>query len=168
MMGSGKTIVGRALAARLGCRYLDSDEQVEARTGRTVAQIFAADGEPAFRRQETSALGDALAVDEPVVVSVAGGAVLAACNRDRLRRDATVVWLRARPATLAARVGDGTGRPLLAHDSAGTLAALDRVRRPLYAEVADVAVDVDALWPRDVVEAIVARLVRLRAGTQWQ
>ena len=168
MMGSGKTIVGRALAARLGCRYLDSDEQVEARTGRTVAQIFAADGEPAFRREETRALGVALASDEPVVVSVAGGAVLAACNRDRLQRDATVVWLRARPATLAARVGDGAGRPLLARDPAGTLAALDRVRRPLYAEVADVAVDVDALWPHDVVDAIVRTLVRLRAGTEWQ
>ena len=82
-----------------------------------------------------------------------------------------VAWAKNRPATLAARVGDGTGRPLLAHDSAGTLAALDRVRRPLYAEVADVAdvaVDVDALWPRDVVDAIVRRVVRLRAGTEWQ
>ena len=80
--------------------------------------------------------------------------MLAAWNRDRLRRDATVVWLRARPATLAARVGDGRGRPLLADDPAGTLVALDRVRRPLYAEVTDVAFDVDALWPHEIVDLI--------------
>ena len=158
MMGSGKTAVGRRLARRLGWRYLDSDEQVEACTGRSVPEIFAAGGEAAFRREETRALGVALATDEPVVVSVAGGAVLAACNRDRLRRDATVVWLRARPATLAGRVGDGAGRPLLSPDPAAAISRLDAERRPFYAEVADVVVDVDDLTPDQAVSRIAEAL----------
>ncbi|MGH9093097.1 MAG: shikimate kinase, partial [Acidimicrobiales bacterium] len=105
MMGAGKTTVGRLLADRLGCAYLDSDAQVEAATGRTVPDLFETVGEPAFREAEAAALREALAGDRPVVVSVAGGAVLDPANRDLLRRSGTVVWLRAHPATLAARVG---------------------------------------------------------------
>jgi shikimate kinase len=66
-----------------------------------------------------------------------------------------VIWLRARPATLAARVGDGAGRPLLDGDPAAALRALDAVRRPLYAEVADEAIDVDDLSPGEVAARII-------------
>lgn len=154
MMGAGKTTTGRAVANRLAAAYLDSDEQVERETGRGVAAILEADGEAAFRAAESAALRAALAAPTPVVVSVAGGAVLDPENRRRIAQAGTVVWLRARPETLAARVGDGEGRPLLRGDVAGNLARLDAVRRPLYAEVADAVVDVDGLATADVVDAI--------------
>ena len=155
MMGSGKTTVGRALARRRGWRHLDSDEQVQARTGKTVPEIFETDGEAAFRAEEARALADAVASDDaPAVISVAGGAVLDPRNRRVLMGGGTVVWLRADPKTLAARVGDGRGRPLLADDPAGALRRLDEERRPLYEEVADMVVDVDDLTRDEVVDAI--------------
>ncbi len=155
MMGAGKTTVGRELAARLGWTFLDSDEMVEAATGSTVPELFAEQGEPAFRAEETRVLAEALASGRPVVVSAAGGVVLAAENRALLATE-TVAWLRADPRTLADRVGAGAGRPLLDDDPAGTLAALDAVRRPFYEEVADVVVDVDALDPSTVADRILA------------
>ena len=155
MMGSGKTTVGRQLAARLGWAFCDSDAMVESSTGSTVAELFAARGEDGFRAEESRVLAEALTGAGPVVVSAAGGAVLAPENRALLTSH-TVVWLRADPATLAARVGDGEGRPLLEADPAGTLVGLDAVRRPLYEEVADVVVDVDALDPATVVDRVLA------------
>ena len=154
MMGSGKTTVGRVLAARRGCPHLDSDEQVQSRTGLTVPEIFETRGEPAFRAEEARALAEAIDSAEPAVISVAGGAVLDPDNRRRMSAAGTVVWLRADPATLARRVGDGAGRPLLADDPDAALRRLYDERRPLYEEVADVVIDVDAMSRDEVVEAI--------------
>jgi len=156
MMGAGKTTVGRLLADRLGCPYLDSDEEVQAATGRTVPELFAEHGEVAFRAAESAALAEAVAVDGPVVVAVAGGAVLDPANRDLLARSGTVVWLRADPATLAGRVGDGDGRPLLDGDAAGALRRLDQVRAPLYRDLAQVTVDVDGLTAAQVADRVLA------------
>jgi shikimate kinase len=152
MMGAGKTTVGRLVAARTGRAFLDSDALVEARTGRTVAQIFADDGEAAFRAVEHEVLADMLDGDEPVVVAAAGGAVLDPANRARLSGAGTVVWLRAEPAALATRVRPGDHRPLLAQDPAGTLARLAGEREALYREVADVVVDVGGLTPDQVAD----------------
>jgi shikimate kinase len=154
MMGAGKTTVGRLLAQRLRCPYVDSDEEVEQFTGRTVKELFDAGGEAAFRPLETEALHAAVSGSGPVVVAVAGGAVLDPANRDLLRRAGTVVWLRARPSTLARRVVSGTHRPLLEHDPAAVIEELDAVRRPLYEELADVVVDVDDLDPSAVVDRV--------------
>lgn len=158
MMGAGKTTIGRALAKRLGVRYLDSDEQVQQNTGRTVPEILETDGEPAFRAEEKKALAQAVSSTGPVVVGVAGGAVIDPDNRKTIRAAGTVVWLRAEVATLTKRVGSGRGRPLLSGDVAGNLARLYDQRRPIYGELADVIVDVDALTPEAVVDDIVRRL----------
>lgn len=156
MMGAGKTTTGQLLAHRLGWRYRDSDADVEARTGLTVPEIFARDGEAAFRRAEAEVLADACADRSPSVVSVAGGAVLNAHTRRLIESSGTVVWLRARPATLAERVGGGAGRPLLDDDPAATMLQLSEVRAPLYEEVANEVIDVDDLEPADVAERILA------------
>jgi shikimate kinase len=155
MMGAGKTTTGRLLADQLGWRYRDSDADVEASTGLTVPELFARDGEAAFRRAEAAVLADACADPSPSVVSVAGGAVLSADNRRLIAGSGIVVWLRARPETLAARVGDGVGRPLLGDDPAEALVGLEAVRDPLYAEVADVIIDVDKLTPAAVAQRII-------------
>jgi shikimate kinase len=145
MMATGKTSVARQIARRLGRRVYDSDAIITARTGRTVAQLFEAGGEPAFRDLETEVLDEAVDADPPGVVAAAGGVVLSPANRDRLRAvsrsGGVVVWLTADPAVLAARVHPGDHRPLLADDPAGTLARLSAERGPLYAEVADRTVD---------------------------
>jgi shikimate kinase len=159
MMGSGKTTVGHLAAARLGWPHLDSDAEVEQATGQTVPEIFVNQGEPAFRVAETAALVRALGV-EPVVVSVAGGAVLDPQNRRLIRDSGTVVWLRADVETLADRVGDGAGRPLLDGDTEQSLAELDAVRRLLYAQLADEVIDVDDKTPEQVATAAIAALHR--------
>ncbi len=157
-MGAGKTSVGSELARRLGWALLDSDRQVERLAKRTVPEIWRSDGEPAFRALETRVLAEAFASPTPTVVAAAGGVVLDEGNRRLLREHGPVVWLRARVPTLVARVGSGAGRPLLDVDPAGSLARLDAQRRPLYEEVADMAVDVDDLDVRQVVDAITSRL----------
>jgi shikimate kinase len=160
MMGAGKTTAGRLTAQALGWGYLDSDAEVEAETGVTVPELFARDGETAFRDAEARALQLACASTADVVVSVAGGAVLRAENRELIKACGTVVWLRARPETLVARVGNGAGRPLLDHDPATALRELDAVRRPLYADLADLTIDVDDLAPATV-SALILELVTL-------
>jgi shikimate kinase len=158
MMGSGKTSVGRAAAHRLGWEFFDSDQQVEARTGRTVAEIWRQEGEQAFRSLEKEALADALAstVRRPAVIAAAGGTVVDPENRALLRKHPPVIWLRAAPETLAGRVGSGTHRPLLDADAEATLRRLSAEREQLYREVADDVIDVDELPRERLVDWIVA------------
>ncbi|MDP9073113.1 MAG: shikimate kinase [Actinomycetota bacterium] len=156
MMGAGKSSVGRLVAARLTWAHLDSDERIQKRTGRTVPQIFAERGEAAFRAEEAQVLAEAVTGSEPCVVSVAGGAVLSADNRRLLRSGGLVVWLRAELPTLATRVGRAEGRPLLNRDPLEDLTRLYTERRPLYQDLADVAIDVDHISPSDVADKVVA------------
>lgn len=160
-MGAGKSTVARMLSEQLGWPLLDTDRAVEQRCGRTIPEIFAQDGEASFRAAETRALEDVARLMGPIVVSVGGGAVRAEVNRRLMRAAGTVVWLRAQPATLAARVGTGRGRPLLAGSGADVEAELARLaeeRRPLYEEVADIALDVDGMTSREVARLLVGQL----------
>ena len=150
MMGAGKTTVGLPLAALMRRPFHDSDAEIHAWTGKSVPEIFASRGEAAFRAEERAVLARALCSDVPAVVAVAGGAVFDPDSRRRMRRGGVIVWLRARPDTLARRVGRGEGRPLLQVDPSGTLARLDSVRRPLYRSLSDVRVDVDGLSPEEI------------------
>jgi shikimate kinase len=155
MMGVGKSTVGRIVAAELDRPLFDSDEMIEARTGRTVREIWSTDGEAAFRSLETDTLVEALAESEPSVIAAAGGVVLSEVNRTALRNaDANVVWLIADVEVLAARVRNGAHRPLLDDDPEAVLRTLYEVREPLYQEVADAVVSVDHRTPQDVAKAV--------------
>lgn len=161
MMGGGKTTVGVLVADRLGRSFLDLDQVVEDAAGASIPEQFARVGEEGFRRREADALAVSLDGREPIVLATGGGVVLAPSNRAALRAGSQVVWLRARPETLAARVGSGAGRPLLTDatdDPVAVLRRLDAERAPLYAEVADLVIDVDELTPIQVVDRIVAAL----------
>ncbi len=158
MMGAGKSTTGHLLSKRLGWPYLDSDDEIHRQTGRTVPEIWKEDGEAAFRAEESRVLADATTSDRPVVIAVAGGAVLDPENRARIRGAGLVVWLRADVAVLAARVGTGTGRPLLEGGPAAAVARLVEVRAPIYADLADMVLDVDRMSPPQVVDHIVAAL----------
>jgi len=156
MMGSGKTTVGRALAGRLGYGFVDSDEVIQAQTGRTVREIFATDGEAAFRRLETDALIGALNSDEALVVAAAGGVVLAEQNRAAMRAGACrIVWLTAPVEVLAARAETGGHRPLLDGDTAESMRRLYAEREPLYRELAQQTVASDDRPLADIVTEIV-------------
>jgi shikimate kinase len=121
-----------------------------------VPEIFASDGEAAFRKVEAEVLATACAREQPVVIAVAGGAVLNEDNRTLIRGCGTVVWLRAEPHRLAQRVGDGAGRPLLEGDKDEIMARLLQQRAPYYAEVADAVIDVDHLTPAQVADRVLA------------
>ncbi len=155
MMGVGKSTVGRAMACRLDRPMFDSDEMIEARMGRTVREIWVADGEPAFRALETDVLLDALRSEEPSVIAAAGGVVLSETNRQALRvGSAHVVWLSADIGVLLERVRHAGHRPLLDDDPEATLRRLFDERAPLYQEVADSIVSVDNRSVNDVTKAV--------------
>jgi shikimate kinase len=155
LMGSGKTTVARIVADRLGREVIDSDAVIERATGRTVRQIFADDGEEAFRSLESAALIEALASPVPAVIAAAGGVVLRDENRAALKQaSAKVVWLCATPALLVGRVMSGGHRPLLDEDPAATLQQMYETRDALYREVADAIVLVDNRSVGEVVEAV--------------
>ncbi len=155
LMGSGKTTVSRLAATRLGRTLVDSDALIEARTGRTVREIWATDGEPAFRALETAALVEALACSEPLVIAAAGGVVLGADNRRALKAArARVVWLCASTSTLVGRVRSGGHRPLLDGDPEAALTRMAADREAFYREVADACVSTDGRSPSEVLEAV--------------
>ncbi|MEY4366468.1 MAG: shikimate kinase [Actinomycetota bacterium] len=168
MMGSGKSSVARRLA-REGRVLLDTDTLVEERTGRTVREIFATDGEPVFRELETSVLEECLGHAGPAVIAAAGGVAESERNRTALHRaraagSAFVVWLRTDPQELVRRVGHSTNRPLLDADAGGRLLELAASRAVNYRAVADVVVDTDGMSVQDVAAAVNAAVAGAGAG----
>jgi len=164
LMGAGKTTVGERCAAALGRPLVDTDELVETRTGRTVADLFA-EGEPTFRAVERDAVADACASPAPLVIACGGGAVLDPESRRRLRSTGFVVWLRAAPDVLADRVRhDPAERPLLAREGRlATLTRLAETRAPAYEATADVTVPTEGRNPDEVAAAVLEELDRCAA-----
>jgi len=165
LMGAGKSTVGRVCAERLDRPFIDVDEVVETNAQRPVAEIFAADGEAAFRALERDALADVCASPQPLVIACGGGAMGDADNRRRVRADGCVVWLTADPATLAARVGAGAAReqrPLLAGGDApvATLERLALLRAPAYEAAAHVTVDTAGLTVATVADRVLEEYAR--------
>lgn len=164
LMGAGKSTVGPLVARRTGRPFVDADAALEARTGRRIADIFATDGEAAFRTIESDVLEQLLGRPDHPVIGAGGGAVLAERNRAVLRRaGAAVVWLDAGPAVLAERVGQDADRPLLAAGAVEALTRLAAERAPAYAAAATHRVEAGRGVPEQVAEAV---LRALRHGAQ--
>ena len=165
MMGAGKTTVGRSVASRLGVDFVDTDDLVEARAGKSVRDIFASEGEAAFRTLESQVLAESLKSPVDVVVAAAGGTVLSESNRAALREHAdVVVWLDADVSALGERASRGAHRPLLDGDVEDRLMALDGERRVLYQSVADVRLDTTGKGIAGVVQEVVAALAKEHAS----
>lgn len=154
--GVGKTTVGRGVAMRLGVDFVDLDEEIERREGRSVAAIFAAQGEGRFRALER-ALTEALRGAPAAVVAPGGGWIEQPGLVELLRPPARLVWLRADPASVLRRLGDARAtRPLLAGpDPDGAMRRLDERRRALYA-TADHVVETELLGVEKVMDAVVS------------
>ncbi|MDT5256231.1 MAG: shikimate kinase [Mycobacterium sp.] len=155
--GSGKTTIGRRLSKALGVSLLDTDVAIEERTGRSIADIFAIDGEPQFRRIEEEVVRAALA-DHDGVVSLGGGAVTSPGVCEALAGH-TVIYLEISAREGVRRTGGNTVRPLLAGpDRAEKFRALMEKRIPLYRRVATIRVDTNRRNPGAVVRQILSRL----------
>ena len=147
--GAGKSTIGRKLAKELGVDLYDTDAGIERETGRTIPEIFAEDGEPAFRALERL---EVAALSGPVVADLGGGAFCQPANAERLLAVGRVVFLDVSEAEAARRIGGGEGRPL-----ASTWAPLLARRRPLYGR-AHLRVEVDGLGPEAVARRILGML----------
>ena len=153
-MGSGKTTVGKVLADFLGCPFLDLDDLVVKKAGKSIPDIFAQDGEPAFRELEAKLLRQTVEKygESAAVLALGGGAILAPASAALLRDKTVCIYLRATIDTLLARLeGETAGRPLADASLAARLAA----REPLYEETAHVTIDTDGLSPDEVADEII-------------
>jgi len=157
MMGAGKSAVGRPLAQSLGYRFLDADDAIERVSGRSIAEIFASDGEAGFRDWETAVLGQ-IATWHSLVVATGGGVVTRPENWGSMRQG-VVVWLDAPAPLLLERLRrDATPRPLLtAGNPAERLAELLSLRQPLYGQ-ADLRIRQDGADPSGVADQVLAEL----------
>jgi shikimate kinase len=160
--GTGKSTVARRLALDLGWDWIDADVEIELRAGKSIATIFAEEGEPRFRDLESDALAD-LVTRERTVIAAGGGAVLRAENRRHLARCRHVVWLRASPETILRRVAaDSTtaGRRPQLTTAGGEVEVLRllEVREPLYHECAQLEVDTEQKTPAEIAGEIIRQL----------
>ena len=141
LMGAGKTTIGRQLANELSLEFVDSDHEIESRTGVTVTHIFDIEGEAGFRKRETAIL-DELTQKNGIVLATGGGAILKAENRQFLMSRGTTIYLYADIDTLLERTSKDRNRPLLqTEDPRAKLEDLLKKRDPLYRETADIIID---------------------------
>lgn len=159
--GAGKTTTGELLAEFLATTFRDTDHDVEASTGRSVADVFVVDGEQTFRDLERAAVVAALA-EHDGVLALGGGAVLDAVTREQLAAH-RVVYLETGSAAAAQRVGLGMSRPVLVDNPRARLRELLDERRGLYEEVANFTVTTDDRSAADVAEEIARRLAEAAA-----
>jgi shikimate kinase len=157
-MGAGKSAVGRQLAKSLHLAFVDSDDEIEKRTGVDISFIFEKEGEPGFRKREARVIDD-LSAQEGVVLATGGGAIVDPQNRSSLGARGFVVYLYTSVDQQVARTLKGRERPLLANgDSREILEDLMAVRDSLYREIADLTVETDGRKVKAVVTEILERM----------
>ncbi len=151
-MGTGKTVTGRVLAERTGMELVDMDSLIEERQGKTIPEIFATDGEPAFRVMERE-LVKTLSKRSGLIISTGGGIVLNPDNITDFEKNGLVVCLTASPDTIFKRVEKDTSRPLLSGDKKAQISTLLAKRQPLYAAIAH-GINTDGLTDEQTADRI--------------
>lgn len=158
LMGAGKSTIGRHLAKALGLEFVDSDHEIERRTGASIPLIFDIEGEAGFRQREKKVI-DELSQRKGVVLATGGGAVLDPENRAHLRERGKVIYLYATVDQLMVRTAKDRNRPLLqTTDPRGRLQELMLARDTLYREVADLVVDTGGRTARSAEREILAKI----------
>lgn len=160
LMGVGKSTIGKRLAKKLHKTFVDSDREVEEKTGVSIELIFDIEGEEGFRKRE-SVIIDELSQRENIILATGGGAVLSAENRNYLAGRGTVVYLKAPVEVLARRMEQDRKRPLLQNgDRLERLQALQEEREPFYLEIADVIIKTEDLPMKKVIDRVLESLRR--------
>lgn len=155
-MGSGKSIVGIRLSYKMAMTVTDTDKMIEREQQKTISEIFAADGEEAFRRMETECLKNLAKQGHAQIISLGGGVPVRPENRKILKTLGMVVYLRAKPETIYARVKNDTSRPLLqCGDPLARIRELMEARASAYEEAADMVIDTDSLSVEEILTQIV-------------
>jgi shikimate kinase len=155
-MGAGKSTIGRLLAARLGFDFIDSDDAIIEKAGKSIPRIFEEDGECIFRALESEVLQELCSKHDRQVLATGGGAVLRALNRERIINAGYVIWLDAQPEVLAERIMGDKNRPLLhGVDVLSKAKQLDRERRKYYDMCADIRVDTSLMNAKEAVDTII-------------
>lgn len=158
LMGAGKTTVGRALAKKLNKRFIDSDHEIEARTGASIPLIFEIEGEASFRQREAEVIRD-LTAQTDIVLATGGGAILRAENRECLKTRGTVIYLRASVNSILQRTAHDKNRPLLqTADPRRRIEELAREREPYYREIAHIVVETGRPNVQSLVQVILSQL----------
>jgi len=166
MMGAGKTTVGRLLALSLGKTFIDSDEEIQQRTGVTIPHIFDVEGEAGFRQREAGVIQDLVKLDN-IVLATGGGAVLNAQSREALRRNGIVVYLKSTVQDLWQRTRHDRNRPLLqTDDPRARLKELFDQRDPLYTEVADLLMPTGKQSVNNLIQQLQQELNRVSESVQ--
>ena len=161
MMGSGKTTVGKLLAKQLGKSFVDSDDEIQRRTGVTISHIFDVEGEHGFRQRESAVIRD-LVQKNNIVLATGGGAVLSDGNRDELSRNGTVVYLKSSVYDLWQRTRHDRTRPLLQiADPKAKLAELYEQRDPIYMQLADLVIHTGKQNVHSLVHKLTRELAQL-------
>jgi shikimate kinase / 3-dehydroquinate synthase len=158
LMGSGKTTVGRALAKKLNRRFIDSDHEIEARTGVSIPVIFELEGEQSFRQREADVIRELTALDD-IVLATGGGAILNPASREYLKSRGTVIYLQASVNQILQRTSHDRNRPLLqTADPRARIEELARQREPYYREVAHIVVETGRPNVQSLLNTILAQL----------
>lgn len=164
MMGAGKTTVGKLLAQQLGKAFIDSDDEIQRRTGVTITHIFDVEGEAGFRQREMNVIQDLVRLDN-IVLATGGGVILSEQNRDTLHRNGVVVYLKSAVHDLWQRTRHDRSRPLLqTDDPRNRLKELYEQRDPLYTQVADLVMPTGKQSVHSLVQQLQQELDRI-AGT---
>ena len=154
-MGAGKTTIGKSLAEAAGIEFVDTDERIEREQGRKISDIFAEDGEPAFREMETELLKRLVESKDEFVLSIGGGMPVREENRRLLREIGTVIYLKTSKEEIIRRVSGDTARPLL---QGGALeekvSALMNAREQIYQETAHQIIETDGKTVETMIEII--------------
>jgi shikimate kinase len=163
-MGAGKTTIGRMAAKSLGIGFVDSDKEIEKRTGVTIPMIFEYEGEAGFRKREAEVIGQ-LAQSEGIVLATGGGSILLPENREALKSHGFVVYLHCPVDKQLERTHRDSNRPLLKTENPRQkLQDLFAVREPIYRSLADLVVDTGQCSSRSVVRQILRSYQRLQSS----